>query len=224
MFHIAALQNEGFQYYDAYRNLIVRNSQIIVALNTADSIAMATWAGTVGHSGKHGCCLFCGFPGRRRPNDGHYYLVMLKPNNYTVAGCDHNDITFEQLHQFQQDIPNRYRSNLELLCSAPNPTQYNARRLETGLCKPSIVMGLKYSLGVPNSFAMDAMHLATLICGWACGKALSSHMVLMLEMYIIGHSEYWLTKFGAVMERQFPCVLGLFQPRLVAPHEIQHSR
>ena len=162
LFHIAALQNEGFKYYDAYRNIVVEDSRIIVALNTADSVAMATWAGTVGHSGKHGCRLFCSLPGRRRPNDGHYYPVLLKPHNYTVAGSDHNDITFVQLRQFQKDIPTRYRDNLQFLCNAANPTQYNARRLKTGLCKPSIVMGLKYGLGVPNSFAMDIMHLADL--------------------------------------------------------------
>ena len=94
LFHIAALQNEGFKYFDIYRNLIVNDTRIIVALNTADSIAMATWAGTVSHSGKHGCHLFCSIPGRHRAHDGHYYPVMLKPNNYTVSGCDHPNITF----------------------------------------------------------------------------------------------------------------------------------
>jgi hypothetical protein len=64
---------------------------------TADGPAMAMVSGMVRHSGKHGCHLYCGIPGCRRERDGHYYPVMLKPEAYDVAGCDHNDIMFFDL-------------------------------------------------------------------------------------------------------------------------------
>ncbi|KAF8488770.1 hypothetical protein F5888DRAFT_1584042, partial [Russula emetica] len=52
---------------------------------TADGPTMIS--GMVGHSGKFGCRLYCGLPGRH----GHYYPVMLKPEAYNVGGCDHNN-------------------------------------------------------------------------------------------------------------------------------------
>jgi hypothetical protein len=87
---------------------------------------------------------------------------MQKPNNYRIAGCDHLDVTFAQLHEFQQGCADRYKDNLEYLLAAQNPTQYNARRLATGLCKQTIFSGLRQCLGIPNIFVMDLMHLTAL--------------------------------------------------------------
>jgi hypothetical protein len=87
---------------------------------------------------------------------------MLKPNNYDIAGCNHDDITFSCLKQYQQDVPSRYSRNLQRLLGANNFSQYKDRRLETGLCKQTILSGLQEGLGIPNIFPLDIMHLINL--------------------------------------------------------------
>ena len=82
--------------------------------------------------------------------------------NYSVAGCDHPDVMFAQLHKFCQNSSERYKANLQHLLSAQNPSQYNTRRLATGLSKQTIFSSLRHSLGVPNIFVMDLMHLTAL--------------------------------------------------------------
>jgi hypothetical protein len=131
-------------------------------LATADGPAMANLTGMVGHSGKYGCRLYCGISGRRREGDPHYYPLMLKPDNYNLAGCDHPDVTFAQLHEFRHGCADRYKANLEHLLGAQNHNQYTTRRLSTGLCKQTIFSGLRQCLGIPNIFVMDLMHLTAL--------------------------------------------------------------
>jgi hypothetical protein len=162
LYHISALQREGFKYYDAYRNLVVIDSKLLLAILSADGPAMATVSATVGHSGKYGCRAHCAMIGRRRAGDSHYYPAMLKPDNYAVDGCDHDDITFTKLREFRNDVPTRYRDNLFSVCTSANPRQYSNRHRESGIMKPCILDGLKYTIGVPNMFVMDLMHLADL--------------------------------------------------------------
>jgi hypothetical protein len=162
LYHISALQREGFKYFDAFRNILVTDSRVILALLTADGPGMSAMAGTVGHGGKYGCRQLCSLPGRHRDGDSHYYPAMLKPHNFAVVGCDHNDVSFQQLHEYRQNVSLRYRQSLELVCSAPNPTQYATRHRETGIMRPCILDGLRYTLGVPQMFVMDLMHLADL--------------------------------------------------------------
>ncbi|KAL0565973.1 hypothetical protein V5O48_016040 [Marasmius crinis-equi] len=88
---------------------------------------------------------------------------MQKPSgDYTVRGCDHGDVQFRDLRDFRNDTDATYLRNLETLCSALNPTQYSSRRLETGIVKPTIFLGLRYTLGCPAMFPLDIMHLADL--------------------------------------------------------------
>jgi hypothetical protein len=87
---------------------------------------------------------------------------MLKPKAYDVAGCDHNDITFSDLKRYQQGVSMRYHDNLCRLLGANNPTQFKDRCLDTGLCKQTIFSGLRCSLGIPNIFPLDIMHLVNL--------------------------------------------------------------
>ncbi len=87
---------------------------------------------------------------------------MLKPDAYDVIGCDHEDITFTNLKRYWQDISARYQDNLWRLLHADNPTQFKERRLDTGLCKQSILSGLRGSLGIPDIFPLDIMHLVNL--------------------------------------------------------------
>lgn len=161
LYHISALQNEGLRIWDASTQMHIPRSIPLVFV-TADSPAMAMISGMVGHSGKFGCRLYCGLPGRHRERDGHYYPVMLKPEAYNVAGCDHNDVLLTDLRQHQQDVSTRYNNNIMKLLRAENPTQFKDRRLETGLCKQTIFSGLHSSLGIPNSFPLDIMHLINL--------------------------------------------------------------
>ena len=161
LYHISALQSEGLRIWDASTQSHIPHSIPFIFV-TADGPAMAMVAGMVGHSGKFGCRLFCGLPGRHRERDGHYFPAMLKPDNYDVAGCDHDDITFSDLKRYQQDISVRYRRNLQRLLGAVNLSQYKDHRLETGLCKQTILSGLREGLGIPNIFPLDIMHLINL--------------------------------------------------------------
>jgi hypothetical protein len=119
-------------------------------------------SGMVGHSGKYGCRLYCGLPGRRRERNGHYYPATLKPEAYNIAGCDHDDITFSDLIRYQKDTSARYHNNIWRLLGAENPTQFKDLRLDTGLCKQTILSGLRCSLGIPKIFPLDIMHLVNL--------------------------------------------------------------
>jgi hypothetical protein len=161
LYHISALQNQGLRIWDAStQSHIPRSIPFVFA--TADGPAMAMISGMVGHSGKFGCRLYCGLPGRRRDRDGHYYPVMLKPEAYSVAGCDHNDVLLPDLRRYQQGVSTRYHENLIKLLRAENPTRFKDRRLETGLSKQTLFSGLHGSLGIPNSFPLDIMHLVNL--------------------------------------------------------------
>ena len=162
--HISALQKEGLRIWDVFRATYIEQSIPFIAFGTADSPAMANMTGMVGHHGKYGCCLYCGLPGRRHEQDPHYYPVMLKPVDYMVSGCTHDDITFQDLQQYRNDTRHRYMANLEMLVSSWNTTHFNATHLKTGLCKPTILSGLhpKHILGIPSMFVMDIMHLVAL--------------------------------------------------------------
>ena len=111
LYHISALQNEGLRIWDASTQSHISHSTPFVFV-TADGPAMAMISGMVGHSGKYGCRLYCGLPGRRRERDGHYYPAMLKPEAYAIAGCNHDDVTFSDLRRYQKDVSIRYHNNL----------------------------------------------------------------------------------------------------------------
>jgi hypothetical protein len=55
-----------------------------------------------------------------------------------------------------------YHNNLCRLLEADNLSQFKDHRLNTELCKQTIFNGLHYSLGIPNIFPLDIMHLINL--------------------------------------------------------------
>ena len=123
--HLCAVQQEGLHIWDASedRSFI---SKLFLGLNTADGPGMAYLNGLVGHHGKYGCRLYCPVPGRHKPNGPHYYPALLKPNDYVMRGCDHEDLShFESLSVSS----NWYFQNLRFLVASPNDTQYKKRRL-----------------------------------------------------------------------------------------------
>ena len=159
--HLSAIQREGLRIFDSSTSTEIRRCIPIIIIASADSPGAASMSGFVGHSGKQGCRVYCAITGRRREGDPHYFPVMSKPDSYTIPGCSHEDVTFEDLQNFRENISATYERNLRLLLSARTLTQYNKYRLQTGLCKPTLFSGL-ITLGVPGIFTMDLMHLSVL--------------------------------------------------------------
>ncbi|EJD36916.1 hypothetical protein AURDEDRAFT_173986 [Auricularia subglabra TFB-10046 SS5] len=180
--HISAInRNGGLPIWDAYRasepyralclaeGRDPRPAQFLSTLYlmfaTADAEAMPIWNGAVKHSGKKGCRLWCGLPGRRMPRGqrgGHYYPMLALPTDYNVAGCMHPDQPYDEPRPAD---PSRYLAELRRICNAKTASAYRKLRLDTGLVKPSILLGLWISperptiLGMPNMFPCDNMHL-----------------------------------------------------------------
>jgi hypothetical protein len=154
------LQKEGLQIWDGTLECELQ-SKVFLALLTADRPGMMHITGFVGYHGKHGCHLYCGMPGRCEEHGKHYFPAILKPTNYSVEGCTHDDIDIKNL---PTPLHEQYHQNLCYLLASPSETQYRARRLATGISKPSVFSGLVPSatLGLPSSVGSDIMHLAVL--------------------------------------------------------------
>ena len=158
--HLAALQREGLPIWDCITNT-VNICHPFFSLATADGPGMTYLNGLVGHHGKSGCRLFCSLPGRHKRGKSHYYPALLKPINYSVASCNHPDFDVKNLPSMSSED---YEKKLALIVQSPNETQYKKRRLDTGIVKPSIFLGLnpRYRLDLPGCFGSDIMHLAAL--------------------------------------------------------------
>ena len=111
LYHLSALQREGLAIWDAARDLIFTSHPFLFVV-TADAVGMTDLNGWVGHHGKFGCRLLCGLPGRHKPGVAHYYPALLKPTNYHISGCCHNNLDINELPS-----PNSttYRNNLRLV-------------------------------------------------------------------------------------------------------------
>lgn len=77
-----------------------------------------------------------------------------------MLGCDHDDIPHDSYPQMSSQL---YFSNLRYVLDSPNDTQYKKRRLDTGISKPSIFLGISQAriLGIPGCFGSDIMHLSS---------------------------------------------------------------
>lgn len=165
--HVSAIQREnnclGIRAWDALKGAVI-NSRVVVLLNTADAVALTEIDGRVGHHGAHGCRLGCSMKGRHKPSSGHYYAAHLRPNGYTVAGCDHPDVDIRNLTEPSCEI---YETELRKIIHATDQNDYEKKRKETGISKPSILSGLVKSLTlpVPLCFSIDLMHLLCLNIG-----------------------------------------------------------
>jgi hypothetical protein len=123
--HASALQKEGLKVYDGRKK-----EEIICGLFfcffTADTVAIPTLNGLVGHTGSSGCRIPCGQRGRRKPRQPTYYPAALKPDDSSIKGCDHPDIDIDQI-----DGPNtaRYCNNLRIVMRLfdvlTNPLSFN---------------------------------------------------------------------------------------------------
>ncbi|KAH7905682.1 hypothetical protein BJ138DRAFT_1017395, partial [Hygrophoropsis aurantiaca] len=118
--------------------------------------------GLVGPNGGNGCRVYCGCRGRHKPGaGGHYYLTLLKPNNYTHPGSDFPDLDIADLPPTSSG---NYSENLQLVMQSQTQAQYEQRRLQTGISKPTIFLGFEpaHILGIPKVFGSDIMHLSAI--------------------------------------------------------------
>ena len=158
--HVSALQKEGLPVWDSLTTTVIM-FLIFVALVLADGPGIATVNGFVGHQGMYCCRLYCPIQGRRKPAATKYYPALLKPDDFTVAGCNHDDIDAANLPAISQK---EYCINLAWLLQSRTDVEYELRRKLTGIAKPSILSGLssKFILGIPSMFPADLMHLVCL--------------------------------------------------------------
>lgn len=156
--HIAALQKDGLRIWDAIDEEVVE-SDIWVHIGGADGPGSAQVSGLVPHNGVRGCRLRCSVIGRRKEGGTVYYPVLLKPRDYNVANCNHDDIPARSVTLCSHED---YMDDLVKLLSCETQAEYNALRKETGICKPSILMGLWKVIPPPLLFPSDLMHLTGL--------------------------------------------------------------
>lgn len=158
--HLAALQREGLAIWNALDNTTF-TSHPYFALGTADGPGMTYLNGLVGHVGAYGCRLYCPIKGRRKPGSAHYCPALLKPTNYNVAGCCHDDVDAARL---PKPSINEYLFNLAHLQRSYDEKEYAIRRKDTGISKPSIFSGLPphRCTQAPRCFPCDVMHLASI--------------------------------------------------------------
>lgn len=165
LYHLAAVQKEGLRIWNALTEDYFE-SNLYFMLGTADGPGMAYLSGRVGHHGRVHCRFQCPIVGRHKPGGSHYYPARFKPSGYAVAGCDHPDVDIKsELRRYtSQQGAEKYIRDLTILVASANRAQYERNRLLTGICKPTIFMGLSPDrfLGVPACFGGDSMHLTAL--------------------------------------------------------------
>jgi hypothetical protein len=149
--HLSAIQKEGLPIWDV-PSKSSHSTNPFLFLATADGPGMSQLNGLVGHHGKVGCRLYCPLKGRHKPGGPHYYPALLKPYNYSAEGCDHNDVDLSTI--YGDNGAEKYYENLRYVMSSTTETQFKKRRLETGICKPSLFLGLlaRRRLSIPGCF------------------------------------------------------------------------
>ncbi|KIM58425.1 hypothetical protein SCLCIDRAFT_28084 [Scleroderma citrinum Foug A] len=153
--HIAALQHEGLRIWDASKDCVFQ-SDLYLLFTTADGPGLVCWDGMVRHSGKNSCHLYCPMPGRCKGT--HYYPALLRPQGNHIAGSDHPDI---DVFRLPLSGSGDYAHNLKCLVSSLSQQQWDLHKMETGITKLPLILGLErsQSLRVPLCMTTDLMHL-----------------------------------------------------------------
>jgi hypothetical protein len=165
--HLSALQRDGLRIWDCQTGRVF-TSRLFFFLGTADGPGLAALHGQVGHHGAFGCREYCGLKGRHKPGGPHYYPALMKPLDYELPGCNHGDVDIYRLPRASSEL---YMDNLNRLLRCESETQFKQVRKETGLCKPSLFLGLDHhhSSGLPGCLAIDHMHIIQpLVSGGLC--------------------------------------------------------
>ncbi|KAF5342644.1 hypothetical protein D9611_001231 [Ephemerocybe angulata] len=116
--HLAALQKEGLPIFNGLTRTL-SNTNIFLFLGSADGPGSVYFTGFVGHHGYFFCRLYCGIPGRHKPERPHYYGALLKPDNYNLDGCSHGDIDAASIGGPNEE---KYLENLRYLLSSTGKT------------------------------------------------------------------------------------------------------
>jgi hypothetical protein len=157
--HLSACQRLGLPIWDSSTNTRFLSYPWFM-YGTADTVGMTELSGSVGHHGRNGCRLLCAMPGRHKPGVGTYYPAMLQPTgNKVPIGASHPTISITSITTPSVDD---YKENLQYVLASPSGRQFERRRRETGLRKPSIISALPKSFPVPKCFPADTMHLFSL--------------------------------------------------------------
>jgi len=153
--HLSALQKEGLRVWDAYHRKVII-SVIFLLLVLADAVGMAEISGSVGHHGRKGCRLLCGLVGRNKERGSHYYPALQRPFGFeTHRTSSHPDVDINSLPDAS---PAQYRQDLFDVITSRTKREYERRRFNAGIAKPSIFDGIPRTLGLPTCFAGDLMH------------------------------------------------------------------
>ena len=153
--HLSALQKEGLPIWDAYHRKRAL-SFLFLLLALADTIAMTELSGSVGHHGRKGCRLLCGFVGRNKIRGTHYYPALLRP-----AGFEDHRTSFHpdvDVNTLPAPDPGEYKFDLINLIASRTQKEYERRRFNTGIGKPSIFTRIPRTLPLPTCFPGDLMH------------------------------------------------------------------
>ena len=156
--HLSALMKEGLMIWDSAQDIVFRSYPFLF-LGTADGPGATYLNGLTGHSGAFGCRIYCPVKGRRKGS--HYYPALLKPDNYDIEGSNHADVNGSRLPSGNEK---EYLGALRKVLQSNTNAIYEDNRKETGISKPSIFSGFprERTLGVPNCFGADLMHLVSL--------------------------------------------------------------
>ena len=158
--HVSALQKEGLRIWNG-KDREYQQKRPFFFHGAADTVAIPTLNGLVGHTGSCGCRIACGHKGRRKPGLPTYYPASLKPKNYSVRGCDHADVDVAAIGGPDKVL---YDLNLRQLLQCTSKAGYTRTRLRTGIARPSICSGFQEEamIPVPHCFSVDLMHLLNL--------------------------------------------------------------
>ncbi|KIL69013.1 hypothetical protein M378DRAFT_71096, partial [Amanita muscaria Koide BX008] len=149
--HVSALQKEGLRAWDGSQCKWIRTHPFFL-FGTADTKGLPVLSGLVGHSGKHGCRPVVYTPPRRhKPGVAMHYPAALQPQNHDHRSYFHPDV---DINTVSQPNTNEYDKNLRIVLGAATATAYKERRLETGISRPSICLGLQatMTLAIPTCF------------------------------------------------------------------------
>jgi hypothetical protein len=155
--HLLALQKDGLRIWNCATGCVF-TSRPFFFLGTADGPGLAALHGQVGHHGTFGCHEYCSLGGQHKPGGPHYYPTLLKPMNYDLARCSHNNV---DIFGLLSASPTQYFGNLGKLMACVTDADFRQTQKETGLCKPSIFVGLSlgHSSGLPGCLAINHMHI-----------------------------------------------------------------
>lgn len=156
--HLAALQKDGLRIWNCLTGEYVTSRPWLHA-KCADAPGSAQVSGVVPPNGALGCRFRCKTKGRRKPGKSMYYPALLKPDNYSVAGCSHADIAASSVQMAPLEM---YEDDLLYLVQSQPGKDYMNRRKETGLVKPCIISGLPRTVPPPMCFPGDLMHVGSL--------------------------------------------------------------